>query len=103
MCVQSLGGENPLEEEMVTHSNAFTWEIPRIEEAGGLQSMGSQKRHDLVTKQQQQDQRTESRDLNKYLYTHIHSNIIHSSQDMETTQVSIKRWISRDFPGGPVV
>ena len=43
MCVQSLGGENPLEEEMVTHSNAFAWEIPRIEEAGGLQSMGSQK------------------------------------------------------------
>ena len=43
MWVRSLGGENPLEEEMVTHSNAFVWEIPWIEESGGLQSMRSQK------------------------------------------------------------
>ena len=41
--VQSLGREDPLEEEMETHSSIFAWEIPWTEEPGGLQSMGSQK------------------------------------------------------------
>ena len=41
--VQSLGGEDPLEEGMATHSSILTWEIPWTEEPGGLQSMGSQK------------------------------------------------------------
>ena len=44
---QSLGREDPLEKEMATHSRILAWEIPRTEEPGGLQSMGSQKvRHD---------------------------------------------------------
>ena len=38
-----LGGEDPLEEEMATHSRILDWEIPWTEEPGGLQSMGSQK------------------------------------------------------------
>ena len=37
--VQSLGGEDPLEEGMATHSNILAWEISRTEEPGGLQSM----------------------------------------------------------------
>ena len=41
--VQSLGWEDPLEEEMATHSSNLAWEIPRTEEPGGLQFMGSQK------------------------------------------------------------
>ena len=41
--VRSLGRENPLEKEMATHSSILAWEIPRTEEPGGLQSMGSQK------------------------------------------------------------
>ena len=41
--VQSLGQEDPLEEEMVTHSSILAMEIPGTEEPGGLQSMGSQK------------------------------------------------------------
>ena len=41
--VQSLGQEDPLEKEMVTHSNILAWSIPRTEEPGGLQSMGSQR------------------------------------------------------------
>jgi len=41
------GGEDPLEEEMATHSSTFAWKIPWTEEPGMLQSMGSQKvRHD---------------------------------------------------------
>ena len=45
--VRSLGREDPLEEEMATHSNHLSWRISRTEEPGGLQSMGSQRvRHD---------------------------------------------------------
>ena len=47
MRVQSLGQEDSLEEEMATRSSVLTWRIPRTEEPGGLQSMGSQRvRHD---------------------------------------------------------
>ena len=38
-----LGQEDPLEEEMATHSSVLAWRIPWTEEPGGLQSMGSQK------------------------------------------------------------
>ena len=50
--VRSLGWEDPLETEMVTHSSIFAWEIPWTEEPGVLQSMGSQRaKHSLATKQ----------------------------------------------------
>ena len=38
--VQSLGWEDPLEEEMATHSSILAWRITWTEEPGGLQSMG---------------------------------------------------------------
>ena len=38
--VRSLSQEDPLEEEMATHSSILAWEIPWTEEPGGLQSMG---------------------------------------------------------------
>ena len=41
--VRSLGGEDPLEEEMTTHSNTLAWKIPWMEEPRRLQSMGSQR------------------------------------------------------------
>ena len=45
--VQSLDQEDPLEKEMVTHSNILAWRIPWTEVPGRLQSMGSQRvRHD---------------------------------------------------------
>ena len=50
--VQSLGWKDPLEEEMATHTSILAWSIPWTEEPGGLQSMGSQNKHNLVTKQQ---------------------------------------------------
>ena len=34
--------EDPLEEEMATHSSILVWKIPCTEEPGKLQSMGSQ-------------------------------------------------------------
>ena len=39
---QSLGREDPLEEETASHSNILAWRTPWTEEPGGLQSMGSQ-------------------------------------------------------------
>ena len=50
MWVQSLGWEDPLEQEMATHSSLLAWEIPRTEEPGGLQSMVLQRvQHNLAT------------------------------------------------------
>ena len=42
--VRSLGGEDPLEQGMATHSSLLAWEIPWTEEPGGLQSTGSLQR-----------------------------------------------------------
>ena len=47
--VRSLGRKDPLEKEMATYSSTLAWEIPRTEEPGRLQSMGSQ---ELDTTQQ---------------------------------------------------
>ena len=45
--VRSLGQEDPLEEEMTTHSSNLAWRIPWTEKPGRLQSMGLQRdRHD---------------------------------------------------------
>ena len=41
--VRSLGGEDPLEEGMATHSSNLAWRIPCTEEPGGLQSVGLQR------------------------------------------------------------
>ena len=43
MWVQSLGWEDPLEEEMATHSSILAWKIPWTEEPDGLQSMEFQR------------------------------------------------------------
>ena len=49
--VWSLGWEDPLEEEMATHSSTLAWTISWREEPGRLQSMGLQRvsRHDWAT------------------------------------------------------
>ena len=41
--VRSPGWEDPLEKGMATHSSILAWIIPRTEEPGGLQSLGSQR------------------------------------------------------------
>ena len=43
MQVQSLGREDPLEEEMATRSSIFAGKIPWTEEPGRQQSIGSQR------------------------------------------------------------
>ena len=52
--VQSLGQEDPLEEEMAAHSRILAWRIPWTEEPGGPQPMGSQRvGHDLGTENEE--------------------------------------------------
>ena len=41
--VQSLGREDPLDKEMVTHSSTLAWKIPWMEDPVRLQSMGLQR------------------------------------------------------------
>ena len=49
MPVQSLGRDDPLEEEMATHSSILAWEIPWTEDPDRLQSVGLQRvGHDLA-------------------------------------------------------
>ena len=51
--VPSLGRVDPLEEEMATHSSILSWEIPWIEDPGGLCPWGHRSiGHGLATKQQ---------------------------------------------------
>ena len=48
---RDMGLEDPLEEEMATHSSSLARKIPRTEEPGGLQSMELQRvGHDLSAK-----------------------------------------------------
>ena len=48
--VRSLGQDDPLEKEMAVHASILAWRIPRMEEPGRLQSMGSQRvGHDCGT------------------------------------------------------
>ena len=59
--VPSLSQEDPLEEEMATHSSTLAWRIPWTEEPDGLQSMGLQRvGHDWVTE-------------HTYVYLYIHT------------------------------
>ena len=48
MWVQSLDGEDPLEEGLATHSSILVWRIPWTEEPGRLQSIGSQSWTQLI-------------------------------------------------------
>ena len=41
--VRYLGWEDPMEQEMATHSSMLDWRIPWTEEPGGLWSIGSQR------------------------------------------------------------
>ena len=43
MRVQPLGWEDPLEEDMATHSSILAWRIPWTEEPGRLQSIATQR------------------------------------------------------------
>ena len=47
-CVRSLGGEDPLEKGMATHSSILAWEIPLTEEPGGPYSPWGHEEPDMT-------------------------------------------------------
>ena len=51
-----LGQEDPLEEEMATHSSIHAWRISRTEEPGGLQTMQTEEPGGLQTMDSQKNQ-----------------------------------------------
>ena len=55
--VQFLGREDPLEEKLANSFNILAWEIPWMEEPGGLQSVGS-KESDMTKHTQHARSRT---------------------------------------------
>ena len=61
--VRFLGHEDPLEEDMATHSSILAWEIPWTGELGGLQSIRSQKARLLVTLRSQRPKQLSNRPL----------------------------------------
>ena len=71
--VSLIPGSEDLEKEMATHSSIPAWEIPRTEEAGGLQSKESWRvGHNLATKQQQRHILMGNYTLFTSLVCHIH-------------------------------
>ena len=46
--IRSLGGEDALEKEMVTHCRILAWEIPRTEEPSRLYSLWGHKESDTT-------------------------------------------------------
>ena len=48
MWVLSLGQDDPLEEDMATHSSILAWTIPWTEEPGGLYSPWGHKESDMT-------------------------------------------------------
>ena len=67
MQIWSLGWEDPLEEEMVTHSSILAWRIPGTEEPGGLHPMGLQRvEHDWACAHT---------DTHRHTHTHTHTQI----------------------------
>ena len=72
--VRSLGGEDPLEEEMTTCSSILAWEIPGTEKPGRLQSMGSQRvgRHWV----------TEKALVRACIHKHTHTHTHNTSRDL---------------------
>ena len=69
MQVWFLGREDPLEEEMTTHSSILAWKFPWTEEAGGLQSTGLQSQTGLSTWTRH---KTSSDHIFTDMYTHIY-------------------------------
>ena len=70
--VQSLGPEDPQEEETATHPSILAWEIPWTEEHGRLQSQGSQRiGHNWVTK-------------------HTHAHTAESEEELKSLLMSVK-------------
>ena len=81
MQVQSLGGEDPLEEGTATRSSILAWRSPLSEEPGGLQSIGLQ---------------TQTRLWRLNTRTHIHTEFNPQARTVGGEQLPL-RWLTEDW------
>ena len=71
--VCSLSQEDPLEEEMATHSSILAWEIPWTEDPGGLQFTGWQRiRHSWTHRHNWAQTHTHHTHTHTHTHTHAH-------------------------------
>ena len=84
--VLSLGQEDPLEEEMATHSSILVWRIPWTEEPGGLQSMGL---HKSWTQLSNSTMTTKSLALKVHLMLNILKEITHLTHNCHSNLNSL--------------
>ena len=91
--VQSLGWEDPLEEEMATCSSILAWEIPWTEEPGGLQSTGHKELDS-----------TEQLTLSLWLVAHypVHVSVFMINSVQSLSRVRLCDPMDRSTPGLPV-
>ena len=95
--VRSLGQEDPLEEEMATHSSILAWEIPWTEEPGRLQPMGAERvRHDWTHTQHTEEQLYTNKwdnleEMDKFLDTHNQEDYIMRKYKIWTDQLIVRR------------
>ena len=80
--------EDPLEKEIATHSSILAWEIPWIEELGGLQSMGSQR----IKTQLSTHKHTHT---TEYTHTHTHTHTHRYVVGLPTHAYPATQFISR--------
>ena len=91
--VQFLGQEDPLEQEMSTHSSTLDWEVPWTEKPGGLQSMASQRvGHDGAN----EDVSTHN---TKIIHQHVQS-IILLQEDFQPAQLTtVSNYLKTHYKG----
>ena len=71
---------------MTAHSSILAWKVPWTEEPGGLQFMGLQRVGPDWAHMHAE----------RYMHPDIHCSTIYNSQDMEKTQMSIKRGMDKE-------
>ena len=98
--VHFLGQEDPLEEEMATHSSILAWKIPWTEESGGLQTMVSQSRTRLsdftCTFQSVKEAISSSKPTNEPSFHHINTDTYRQREIYIYTHIYSWREIGRE-------
>ena len=110
MWVQSLGWKDPMVEVMATHFSILAWKSPWTEEPRGLQSTGSQRvGHNWATKHtaqlwsKERGYTTQQKDIQVAARAWLIWFMPESEREYWGTWCSSVWWVSREFPGRPVV
>ena len=92
--IRFLGREDPLKKELAIHTSTLAWKIPWTEEPDRLQSMEWLHFHFLSLGYTHKI--IGSKDLNRYLYTHVHGNVIWIAKMWKQPKVALMdEWINK--------